>query len=98
MLPLKEVLPLPAATFILISGHVAVMTTGTTCGAAMPVTIMSAPGILIQAADQKTINFLAAHMKTVAEDRGRPGDLAARFVTKNLSLNADEEPLEQGNH
>lgn len=83
-----------AGTFILISGHVAVMTPGTTCGAAMPVT-MSAPGDSPQAADQKTINFLAAHMKTVAEDRGRPGDLAARFVTENLSLNADEA-LEQG--
>ncbi|NLB89188.1 MAG: nodulation protein NfeD [Syntrophomonadaceae bacterium] len=83
-----------AGTFILISGHVAVMTPGTTCGAAMPVT-MSAPGDSPQAADQKTINFLAAHMKTIAEDRGRPGDIAARFVTENLSLNADEA-LEQG--
>lgn len=83
-----------AGTFILITGHVAVMTPGTTCGAAMPVT-MSAPGDSPQAADQKTINFLAAHMKTIAEDRGRPGDIAARFVTENLSLNADEA-LEHG--
>ncbi len=78
-----------AGTFILISGHIAAMTPGTTCGAAMPVT-MSAPGESPQAADQKTINFLAAHMKTVAQDRGRPGDIAARFVTENLSFDAKE--------
>lgn len=90
----KGAIAASAGTFILISGHVAVMAPGTTCGAAMPVT-MSAPGDSPQAADQKTINFLAAHMKTIAEDRGRPGDIAARFVTENLSLNANEA-LEQG--
>ncbi len=78
-----------AGTFILISGHVAAMTPGTTCGAAMPVT-MSTPGDSPQAADDKTINFLAAHMKNVAENNGRSGDIAERFVTENLSLNAEE--------
>ncbi len=78
-----------AGTFILISGHVAAMTPGTTCGAAMPVT-MTNPGDSPQAADEKTINFLAAHMKNVAENNGRSGDIAERFVTENLSLNAEE--------
>lgn len=78
-----------AGTFILISGDIAAMTPGTTCGAAMPVT-MSTPGEAPQAADEKTINFLAAHMKTVAEDKGRSGETAKRFVTENLSLNAEE--------
>lgn len=78
-----------AGTFILLSGHVAAMTPSTTCGAAMPVT-MSAPGDAPQAADQKTINFLAAHMKTIAQDRGRPGDIAASFVMENLSIDAKE--------
>ena len=82
-----------AGSFILISGDIAAMTPGTTCGAAMPVT-MSTPGDSPQAADEKTINFLAAHMKTVAEDKGRSGEVAKRFVTENLSLNA-EEALEQ---
>lgn len=83
-----------AGSFILISGDIAAMTPGTTCGAAMPVT-MSTPGDSPQAADEKTINFLAAHMKTVAEDKGRAGEVAKSFVTENLSLNA-EEALEQG--
>ncbi|HZK44183.1 MAG TPA: nodulation protein NfeD [Syntrophomonadaceae bacterium] len=78
-----------AGTFILISGHVAAMTPGTTCGAAMPVT-MPTTGESPEAADQKTINFLAEHMKTIGEDRGRPGDVVKRFVTENLSMNANE--------
>ena len=78
-----------AGTFILLNGHIAAMSPGTTCGAAMPVT-MSAPGDAPKAADQKTTNFLAGHMKSIAEERGRPGDLAERFVTENLVLNNNE--------
>ena len=65
------------------------MSPGTTCGAAMPVT-MSVPGAEPAASDQKTINFLAGHMKSIAAERGRPGDLAERFVTENLVLNNSE--------
>lgn len=78
-----------AGTFILINGHIAAMSPATTCGAAMPVN-MASPGESPQAADQKTINFLAGHMKSIAEERGRPGDLAEKFVTENLSLNNSE--------
>ena len=78
-----------AGTFILLSGHIAAMSPGTTCGAAMPVT-MSVPGAEPAASDQKTINFLAGHMKSIAAERGRPGDLAERFVTENLVLNNSE--------
>ena len=78
-----------AGTFILLNGHIAAMSPGTTCGAAMPVT-MAAPGDEPAAADQKTINFLAGHMKSIAAERGRPGDLAERFVTENLVLNNNE--------
>jgi len=82
-----------AGTFILLNGHIAAMSPQTTCGAAMPVT-MSAPGGGVQAADQKTRNFLAGHMRSIARERGRPVDLAEQFVTKNLSLN-NVEALEK---
>lgn len=78
-----------AGTFILLNGHIAAMSPQTTCGAAMPVT-MSAPGGGVQAADQKTRNFLAGHIRSIARERGRPVDLAEQFVTKNLSLNNAE--------
>lgn len=83
-----------AGTFILINGHIAAMSPATTCGAAMPVN-MASPGESPQAADQKTINFLAGHMKSIAGERGRPADLAEKFVTENLSLN-NSEALDQG--
>lgn len=83
-----------AGVFILINGHIAAMSPGTTCGAAMPVT-MPAPGEETRAADQKTINFLAGHIKSTAGERGRPGDLAEKFVTENLTLE-NNEALEQG--
>ncbi len=82
-----------AGVFILINGHIAAMSPGTTCGAAMPVT-MPAPGEETRAADQKTINFLAGHMKSTAAERGRPADLAEKFVTENLTLE-NNEALEQ---
>jgi membrane-bound serine protease (ClpP class) len=78
-----------AGTFILLNGHLAAMSPGTTCGAAMPVTL-SPSGEGSQAADEKTINFLAGHMKSIAKQRGRPTDLAGQFVTENLVLNNDE--------
>ncbi len=83
-----------AGVFILINGHIAAMSPGTTCGAAMPV-IMPAPGEATQAADQKTINFLAGHMKSIAGERGRPADLAEKFVTENLTLD-NNEALDKG--
>jgi len=83
-----------AGTFILLNGHIAAMSPGTTCGAAMPITI-SPTEEGSQAADQKTINFLAGHMKSIAEQRGRPTDLAGQFVTDNLVLN-NREALAKG--
>lgn len=83
-----------AGSFILLSGHIAAMSPGTTTGAAMPVTI-SPTGEGSQAADEKTINFLAGHIRSIAETNGRPGDVAARFVTENLTL-PSSEALELG--
>jgi membrane-bound serine protease (ClpP class) len=83
-----------AGTFILLDGHVAAMSPGTTCGAAMPVNV-TAPGTAPQAADEKTINFLAGHMKSIAQERGRPADIAEQFVKENLTLNY-QEALDKG--
>lgn len=83
-----------AGTFILLNGHLAAMSPGTTCGAAMPVTL-SPTGEGSQVADDKTINFLAGHMKSIARERGRPADLAEQFVTENLVLN-NNEALDKG--
>ena len=78
-----------AGTFLLLSGHAAAMAPATSCGAAMPVNLTS-PGQTPQAADQKTINYLAGHMKSLAKERGRPADLAERFVKENLTLDSNE--------
>jgi len=83
-----------AGSFILLSGHVAAMSPGTTCGAAMPVQINPESGTA-QAAEDKTIQFLAGHMRSIAETRGRPPGIAEKFVTESLTLDA-REALEQG--
>ena len=78
-----------AGTFILIAGHIAAMSPGTTVGAAMPV-VMQPAGEETRAADEKTINFLAGHMTNIAEERGRPTEEVERFVTENLTIGAVE--------
>lgn len=83
-----------AGAFILLGGNITAMSPGTTTGAAMPVTIT--PGEEgTQTADDKTILFLAGHIKSIAEANDRPGDIAERFVTENLTLSA-QEALELG--
>ena len=80
-----------AGAFILVSADIAAMAPGTTVGAAMPVAI--SPGGTEQA-DEKTVNFLAGHIKSIAREKGRPGEIVEKFVTENLTLNAyvtDEE-------
>jgi membrane-bound serine protease (ClpP class) len=83
-----------AGSFILLAGHVAAMSPGTTCGAAMPVQINPESGTT-DAADNKTVQFLAGHMRSIAEARGRPPQTAEKFVTESLTLEASEA-LEQG--
>ncbi len=77
-----------AGTFILLGGHHAFMAPGTTIGAAMPVTMNPEGGSA--PADDKTVQFLSGHMRSIAEARNRPGDVAERFVTENLTLNGME--------
>ena len=74
-----------AGSFIVLSADIAAMAPGTTIGAAHPVEMTpegSAP------ADEKTTNFLAEHLRSLAKAKGRPEDLAEKFVTENLSLSA----------
>jgi membrane-bound serine protease (ClpP class) len=77
-----------AGAFLLISADIAAMAPGTTVGAAMPVTLSPDGGS--EKADEKTINFLAGHMKSIARQKGRSADLAEKFVTENLALDAIE--------
>ena len=81
-----------AGAFIVLSADIAAMAPGTTIGAAHPVAV--SPGGATPA-DEKTVNFLANHLRSLATEKGRPGDVAARFVTENLVLTA-AEALEGG--
>jgi len=81
-----------AGAFILVSADIAAMAPGTTVGAAKPVALSP---VGAEPADDKTINFLAGHMRSIAQERGRPADIAERFVTENLTLSANEA-REQG--
>ena len=81
-----------AGAFILVSGNIAAMAPGTTTGAAMPVEI-GLEGR--QAADNKTINFFAGHIESIAASRGRNATQARRFVTENDALN-ENLALERG--
>ena len=76
-----------AGSLILIAGHVAAMSPGTTVGAAMP-RMIGIGGV--QEADEKTINFFAGHFSSIASARGRNETQAARFVTDNDVLDERE--------
>jgi membrane-bound serine protease (ClpP class) len=56
-----------AGTFITLSAHIAVMTPGTTIGAAHPVS----SGEMTEAEMKKIVEFSAKWMETIAEERGR---------------------------
>ncbi len=81
-----------AGAFILVSSDIAAMAPGTTVGAAQPVAI-SPEGT--QETDDKTVQFYSAHLRSMAREKGRPEDLAEKFVTENLTLDA-REALEEG--
>ncbi len=76
-----------AGAFILLSSDIAAMAPGTSVGAAQPVAI-SPEGT--QETDEKTTQFYAAHLRSMARETGRPEDLAEKFVTENLTLDARE--------
>jgi len=81
-----------AGVFLVLGSDIAAMAPGTTVGAAYPVAL-SAEGAT--PADDKTATFLAKHLRSLAGEKGRPADVAEKFVTENLTL-AAEEALELG--
>ena len=81
-----------AGTYILMASDIAAMAPGTTIGAAQPMAL--SPEGSTDAGD-KIITFYATYMRNTAEQQGRPGDIAERFVTENLSLGSGEA-LEKG--
>ncbi len=73
-----------AGTFITLSAHIAAMTSGSTIGAAHPV---SAGGAEIPEDQMKKITeFSAKWMKTIAEERGRNMEEAQLAVTESKSF------------
>jgi len=88
----KGAIAASAGSFILISGNIAAMAPATTVGAAMPVEI-GMEGRKV--ADEKTIKFLAGHIESIAEERGRNATQAKRFVTENDAFN-ENIALERG--
>jgi membrane-bound serine protease (ClpP class) len=80
-----------AGTFITLSAHIAVMTPGTTIGAAHPV---SGSGEAIPEDQMKKIvEFSAKWMKTIAQERGRNMEEAQLAVTESKSF-TDVDALE----
>ena len=76
-----------AGAFIILSSDIAAMAPGTTVGAAQPIAF-SPEGT--EATDEKTTIFYATHLRSLAREKGRPEDIAERFVTENLTLDAYE--------
>jgi membrane-bound serine protease (ClpP class) len=77
-----------AGTFILLSTHVAAMAENTVIGSAQPVEIGLEGRKLVT--DNKTINFLVAWIQERASIYGRNETTAAKFITENLNLNANQ--------
>lgn len=68
-----------AGAFITVAAHIAAMAPGTNIGAAAPVAM---GGPMDKTMEKKVTNDAAAYMRTIAEKRGRPIDLAEEWVRK----------------
>lgn len=73
-----------AGAFILLACHVAAMAPATNVGASTPVGL---GGVTLS---KKIEEDAAATIRTLAEERGRNGDLAETFVTRSRSITAQE--------
>ena len=81
-----------AGAFIIVSSDIAAMAPGTTVGAAQPIAITPEGA---SEADEKTTIFYSTHLRSMAREKNRPEDIAEKFVTENLTLDA-REALEVG--
>jgi membrane-bound serine protease (ClpP class) len=68
-----------AGAFITLAAHIAAMSPGTNIGAAAPVAM---GGQMDKTMEKKVTNDAAAYMRTIAEKRGRPIELAEEWVRK----------------
>ena len=68
-----------AGAFITVAADIAAMAPGTNIGAAAPVAM---GGQMDKTMEKKVTNDAAAYMRTIAEKRGRPIDLAEEWVRK----------------
>ena len=94
-----------AGAYILVACHVAAMAAGTNVGSATPITLGGLPPGQPSPLDEdkpdhptledKLINDARAYMRALARMRGRPADVAERFVSEAMNLTASEA-LEQG--
>jgi membrane-bound serine protease (ClpP class) len=76
-----------AGAFITLAAHIAAMAPGTNMGAASPV---SMGGQMDKTMEKKVTNDAAAYIRTIAEKRGRPIDLAEQWVRKATSTTETE--------
>jgi len=67
-----------AGAFITLAGDVALMDSGTSIGAAEP-----------RPADNKTIQSMASWIREIADEHGRDGENATKFVTENMNIGAE---------
>jgi len=79
-----------AGSLILLSGNIAVMSEGTSVGAATPISV----GVDTKV-EEKAIKYLASYARSIAEKRGRNTTIAEKFVTEAYSISANEA-LEYG--
>ncbi len=78
-----------AGAFLVQASHVAAMAPGTNIGAAHPV-VASGGDIPDSDMKQKLLNDLAAQMRSLAEQRGRNTEAAAKMVTESVSYTSTE--------
>ena len=76
-----------AGAFITMAANIAAMAPGTNIGAASPVAM---GGQMDKTMERKVTNDAAAYMRTIAEKRGRPIDLAEEWVRKATSKTETE--------
>ncbi len=77
-----------AGVFITMAAHVAIMAPGTNIGAAHPVGL--SPEDTSRTMAEKTTNWAAAWMRSIAEKRGRNADWAEKAVRESASITEEE--------